>query len=40
MSTREFRGVLGDRGVELFPEFESEMDVSQRTARDVLEALR
>lgn len=40
VSAREFRGVLSDRGGELFPEFEELFDVSQRTAKDTLEALR
>lgn len=40
LSSQEFQSVLGERGVELFPEFEGLFDVSQRTARDVLVALR
>lgn len=40
VSELEFRDLLDDRGWELFPECADELDVSQRTARDVLEVLR
>lgn len=40
LSAREFADLLDERGGEVFPEREEMLDVSQRTARDALVALR